>query len=109
VNPYLLLVPVFLLCVAGSGLSYTDALRRSPWYTWWMVALGAACAGLFAWGAKLLDETPKVWVYSLWYDSLVLAGYYLIPLLVFGTKVSPGVLAGSALVLAGLVVVKVSS
>jgi multidrug transporter EmrE-like cation transporter len=107
VNPYLLLVPVFLLCVAGSGLSYTDGLRRSPWYTWWMILLGGACAGMFAWAAKMLDSGPGVYRYSLFYDAVVMSCYYLLPLLAFGTRVSPGVLLGAAVVVAGLVIVKV--
>lgn len=106
-NPYLLLVPVFVLCVAGSGLSYTDATRRSPSYVWWMAFLGAACAALFAWAARMLDDNPRVYKFSLFYDSLMAFCYYLLPLVVFGTKVSPGVLAGAGLVAAGLLVVKV--
>ena len=108
-NPYMLLIPVFVLCVAGSGLSYTDDLRRSPWYTFWMVVLGGACAGLFAWGAKLLDDRERLYVFSLWYDSTLYFCYYGLPILLFATRPSPGVLLGTVIVLAGLVVVKVSS
>lgn len=106
VTSYLLLVPVFVLCLAGSGLSYSDSLRRGPYYVPAMVLLGAACACLFAWGAWLLDDAGKVFVYSLAYDVVVLACYYLFPLLVMGVRVPPGVLVGAALVVAGLVVVK---
>ena len=107
-NPYFLLVPVFLFCLMGAGLSYSDDARRHWSYTPWMIVLGAVCAGLFAWGAQLLDNKGKVFVFSIWYDSLVLACYYILPILIFGTRVSWGVMLGAAFVVAGLVIVKAS-
>lgn len=107
-SAYWLLVPVFLMCVAGSWLSYSDAARRSPGYVWWMVLLGGACAGLFGWAARALDDKAKLYAFSLFYDSLMMAAYYLLPLALFGARVSPGVLCGAALVAVGLLVVRVS-
>jgi hypothetical protein len=102
------LLPVtFALCALGAALSYTD-LRRCGGYVPAMAALGAGCAALYAVGAKWLDDKGKVYVFGLTYDGLVLVAYYVLPLALFGARVRPGVLAGAALVAAGLVVAHAS-
>jgi ABC-type multidrug transport system permease subunit len=106
-SPWLALAPVFALCVIGSALCYTDTLRRSAWYIPAMAFLGAACAMLFAWATKTLDTKERAYVFSLWYDTLMMLAYYLLPLVIFGAKVSPGVMAGAAFVAFGLLIVKV--
>lgn len=108
-NAYMLLLPVFLLCLAGAGLSYTDSLRQSRWYIPWMVFLGAACAGLFAWAAVILDSSEKIYTFSLLYDSVMALCYYLIPLAILGVSVPPTVLVGATFVVLGLLVVKLGS
>jgi hypothetical protein len=108
-NPHLLLIPVFVICVIGSMLSYTDAFRRAWWYSPLFVTLGAATTYLFAWGAKLLDNKEKVYIFSLYYDSAMMVAYYLLPLLIFSTRPTTGVLVGTSLVVIviGLFIVKV--
>lgn len=101
-----LLVPVFLLCCVGSWLTYSPERRQTAWYPWVMVLLGALCSWLFATGAKWLNDSQRVYVFSLAWDLLMVAAYYVLPLVVLGVKVSPGVAAGAALVVAGLVVIK---
>ena len=101
-----LLFPVFLLCCAGSWLTYSDSRRQASWYPWVMVLLGAGCAYLFSLGAQWLDDKVRVYVFSLVYDCLMVAAYYVLPLVVLGVKVSPGVAVGAGLVVAGLVVIK---
>lgn len=105
-SPYWLLLPVFLLCCAGSYLSYTDAARRGPHYVWQMALLGAGCAALFAVAARALDDKPRVYVFSLAYDFLMAVAYYLLPLAVFGVRLSPGVVAGVALAALGFALIK---
>ncbi len=104
-NPYLLLVPVFVMCLAGSAWTYSD--ERGRGFVVGMAALGAMCAACFAVGVAMLDVKPKVYVFSLTYDVLMLLAYYAVPLLVLGVRVSPGVVVGMLFVVAGLVIVKV--
>ncbi len=106
-SPWYALFPVFVLCIAGSALCYTDSLRRSEWDLPAMTVLGAVCAGLFAWATGRLDSKERAYVFSLYYDSAMMVAYYLLPLVLFGTRVTPGVMVGAALVALGLVVVKV--
>ncbi len=104
-NPYLLLVPVLVLCLAGSAWTYSDDRGKS--FVIGMAVLGAMCAALFAVGVRELDSKARVWVFSLCWDVVMLFSYYAVPILVLGVRVSPGVLAGMLLVVAGLVLVKV--
>ncbi|HYE59184.1 MAG TPA: hypothetical protein VD948_11790 [Rhodothermales bacterium] len=104
-NPHLTLLPVALLCLAGARLSYGPG-RDSRWYVPAMALLGACCAALFAWGCRKLGSAERVYGYSLAYDAVVWASYYLFPLLT-GARPKPMVLMGAALVVVGLICVKV--
>lgn len=106
-NPYWLLVPVFVLCCVGSGLTYTDSARKAWWFVYAVVPLWTACGVLFCWAAKTLEDKQSVYVFGLAYDVLMVLAYYILPLVVFGTKVSPGVMVGAGLIVLGLLVVKV--
>jgi len=106
-DPYLLLIPVFIIYVIGSALSYIDALRRAWWYAPLFAILGVVTTYLFAWAAKLLDNKEKIYVFSLCYDTAMMIAYYLLPLLIFSTRPSTGVVIGTSLVVIGLFVVKV--
>ena len=88
-------------------LSYTDSFRRTWWYMPLFTVLGCIVTCLFAWGVKLLDNKEKVYTFSLYYDTVVMAAYYLLPLLIFSTRPSPGTICGAILVVVGLFVVKV--
>jgi uncharacterized membrane protein (DUF485 family) len=72
-----------------------------------MAILAAGCGLFFGYAAKLLDTKAGVYLFSLYYDSIMMVAYYVLPLLVFSTKVTPGVMVGAALVAAGLIVAKI--
>jgi hypothetical protein len=100
------LLMVFLACALGARLSYGEA-RKAAYYPAAMCALGALCAGLFALGARRLGGR-EVYSFSLAFDCVVAAAYYLLPAL-WGVRVGWGAAAGVVLVLAGLAVVKASN
>mgnify|MGYP006921306019 CR=1 FL=1 len=101
-----LLALVFVMCCVGSWASYTK-FKETRLYLPLLVTLGGVCSLLFGLAAKWLKSNEKLYVFSLYFDALMAFAYYLLPLLVFGTKLSPGVLVGAALVVAGLFVVHI--
>lgn len=107
-SPFLFLLPVFAMCLAGSWMSYTDWARRAWWYGPGLVVLGALCTACFAAGARCLDNRTRIFVFSLGYDVLMALAYYVVPVLAFGLKLPSGVAAGAALILAGLILVHAS-
>lgn len=104
-----LLVPFFALCCVCSAMSYSKLARDWPGYTWAMCGAGAVCAWMFALAARWLDDKEAIYVYSLWWDSLMLAAYYLLPLLASGVRPAAGACAGVVLVVLGMALVKLYS
>lgn len=105
-SPYYLLTVVFALCVIGAWMSYTE-FKHTNWYLPLIALLGAVCAVIFGWAARVLNNNSKLYVFSLTYDSVMLIAYYLLPLLVFKTKLSTPTMIGAVLILVGFVTIKI--
>ena len=106
-GPYYTLIPCFVFFCIGSYMAYTPAVRNGQAYVWTMGMLGCITGFLFAYASKLLNDNSKIYVYSLVYDSMMVAAYYLLPILAFGTKINTGVMVGAAMIVVGFSVVKV--
>lgn len=74
-----------------------------------MIFLGAALAAAWGWAVRLIETKEQLYVYSLFWDSLILFAYYAVPLIYFNVKLNWGMGIGSALVIIGLVVAKAYS
>lgn len=108
-HPYWLLAPVGLMCGFGAWATYTPWAKESTWYTPAIAVLSALCGLCFALAAKRLGaDAGKVYVFSLSYDALMMAAYYLLPIVAFGTRAPAGVYVGAAMVATGLLLVHLS-
>jgi uncharacterized membrane protein len=101
-----LLIPAFIAFIIGAYFSYNDEQRRSPWFYPVYLSVSVACSLIWIVSAKCLDNKRHILVYSVFWDSLLMVAYYLLPLLFFGVKVNTGMLVGIALVLIGIMLVK---
>lgn len=99
----------FLVFLAGSVMSFSDSFRRSAWFIPGFTTANLAIGFLWVWAARLLDDKAKIYVYSLYWDSLMVLCYYLLPLLVMGIKLNTQTLCGIFLTVTGLVVIKAYS
>jgi hypothetical protein len=110
VNIYWLLAPVAAMCVFGSWATYTKSAKDALWYTPTLVVLSALCGLCFALAAKKSgDNKPALYVFSLSYDTVMMAAYYLLPVALFGARGTTGVYVGAAMVAAGLLLVHASA
>lgn len=94
-----------VLFLLGSWASYNDKFRAGQWYSVSYISLGILSAMLWVWatGSKTKEQ---VFTYSLYWDSLMVACYYVAPLFLMGLRPTAGVLVGSLLILSGILVVK---
>lgn len=99
------LIPVFVVCAVGSWVTYCR--REEDWAPWLMAGLAATCGAMWVMAVRRLGQ-EQVFAFGLAYDAVVMAAYYLLPLAMFGTKPTTGLLVGAGLVVTGLVVVKIS-
>jgi multidrug transporter EmrE-like cation transporter len=106
-NPWLSLLPATLIFIIGSLFSFSDTLRNSKWYTPVFVILGIAMTFLWIWATKVFDDKNKIYVFSLVWDFLMMAAYYLLPFCLYKFKFSWPMIIGALLMVAGVVVVKI--
>lgn len=95
----------FAICSAGSYLSYSN-LRLLDGTKYALAALAGLAGYFWALAVRNLNTAEKVYVYSLYWDGVVLGAYYLLPIFVMGVRPTVGVVAGSLLVVLGFVVIK---
>lgn len=100
---YLLLA--FLICSFGAYISYSP-MKAEPYARWLMMCLGGLIGWLWIVAIRKMDS-ERAYVFSLYWDSVVMTAYYLMPILLLGVRPNAGVLVGSAVVMAGLVIVKI--
>lgn len=99
----LLLGAALLLCTAGAYISCTD--HRHAWYgPWCQAVLAAACGWLWILLARRYQSPADVVRASLAWDAVYFAAYYLVPVLACWADPKPQVIAGAAIVAAGLAV-----
>lgn len=99
------LLAVFALCAAGAWVSYTQA-KHAPWAPWAMGGLAAASGVVWTHAARRLSPEGTL-AFSLAWDTVIAFCYYALPLILWGVRPTPAVLAGAGLVVAGLVLVHV--
>ena len=97
---------IFLMCCVGSWASYTD-FKKTAAYLPLIMLMGCGCSLLFGYAARRLDDNAKLYVFSLGYDSGMMFAYYVLPIALFSTRLTPAVVVGAVLVIAGLLVVHI--
>lgn len=107
-NPWLVLIPVVFMFLVGSVFSYRPGLRASPWFGPVYMVVSVGCALCWVWACRQFDDQRRIYFLSLVWDSLMVACYYLLPLLAFEMRFNRWVWFGVVLMVAGLVVVKVN-
>ena len=103
-TPYLFLLPVALLAIAGAHLSFNEP--SSTRTLWIMPALSASLGLLWAFAIRYTQSKEDTYVLSLWWDVIVVAAYTVLPVVAFGVELNRWQAVGVALVVVGLIVVK---
>lgn len=104
--PWLSLIAVCLLCGIGACLTYGPGLKDQPWYPWAMASLsvcGGLTYGLAVRGCRTDGETFAL---SVAWDVVAAAVYLLVPVAVFGLRLTPLGWAGLATAALGVVLLK---
>lgn len=103
---WFLLAPVFLVFTLGAWASYSDKWRDSVWFFPTVAGTGFVCSVLWYLASRALACKELIFTYSLVWDSLMMVAYYVLPLLVMGVRPGPGVMLGGALIVSGMLVIK---
>jgi drug/metabolite transporter (DMT)-like permease len=105
VTPYHLIPVAAVLMCCGSWLSY-GACRQKPWQPFLTGAVACLSGILWGWAAKLADGPRGVFAASCVWDALAIGCWSVLPLVLWGVRLSPVGWAGFALVVIGAFLVK---
>ena len=108
-NPWLLLIPAFLLFCAGSWVSYSDKLRNSYWFLPIYLSTAVLCSFIWVYSARILPNKEKIYLYSISWDLLMITAYYLLPVIILSFEFKLWTWVGLGFILFGIFLIKVSS
>lgn len=103
---WFVLIFVTFLYVASSYIAYQESWRQSSWYLPTGMLIGVLLTILWVATVKYIDNRERIYFFSLAWDFIMVAVFYLLPLFM-GVKLDKWGLFGLTLVAAGLVLVKI--
>jgi uncharacterized membrane protein len=106
VNAYFVVCVAFVLYALASWLSYHPSHKDRVWFPWLMVSISATGGFLWMWVVRLCDTKRDLYSAAVAWDVAVMVAYSVLPLLVFGVKLSPVAWVGFWLVVIGAILVK---
>ena len=101
----LLLVAILLIisCVLG----YSDAFRGSQFYYPICFTIGTVLNAVWYWVVQYIgSDKHRLYVYSVIWDAVIVAVFYLIPLFFCDVHLSKWGILGLALIIGGLALIK---
>ena len=105
-NTWLILLPVFILFLIGSLISYYDNIRNSKWFI--IIYISISIIGSLFWivACKAFNNKNKIYVFSIFWDFLMIISYYVIPCIIFNLNFKKEFWFGLVLMLTGLLLIK---
>ncbi len=107
--PYLVYLPLlFSIIFAIAWVSYQNKI--DSYLGMGICIIGNMFIGLL-WllSCKLIREPTRVFIFSMWWDVIVMLSFTLYPLLFSNLKFTTGLVSGCVLVVLGLVIIKLNS
>lgn len=106
---WLVLVIAFLLYSLCCWLTYSEGYRDKWWYLPLGIMLGATCNLMWLMMTKAIDDKDKIFIYALFWDAVIVAVFYGLPIFFFGVKLDKWGLLGVLMIVIGLTIIKVRS
>ncbi len=103
-SPYLFLLPAALCLCLSSGLAY-GRHREAAWFLWAMACLSALNGLLWGFGSRYCVDQRQVYSLSVVWDAVTLTAYNVLPLILFGVRLSPAAWMGFVLVVSGALLI----
>ena len=104
-----MLVLAGILYVFAAYMSYSEGMRREWWYVPLAVFVGTIASTIWFWTVRYIDDKDRIYVYTMFWDFVLCAVYFVVPLLWFGVKLDRWQLCGLLLMIIGLAVIKLRS
>ena len=103
---WLSLIPLVIVCWIGAWLSYAPGMKEKSWYTLAFTGLAAASGWLFGWAMQRTTGDRDAFLLSFVWDVLVTAVYVVVPVVVFGVRMTAWGWCGLILAVVGVLMLK---
>lgn len=95
-----------LAYAALAHLSYSEFKTTGLPFFLTGLAIALAANGCWLWIAKMEPDASKLVIKGLYWDSMIVFAYLIIPILFYSVKLSSGQILGTFLILAGIILTK---
>lgn len=103
------LLLVGVVYTISTYLTYSEDIRQKWYFIPLAVLLGSLTSVLWFCTVRYINDKDRIYVYSLFWDFVMIAIFYLYPVLFLGVKLDKWSLLGLFLVLVGIVIIKIRS
>lgn len=103
---WLILIPTAIVLCAGSLLSYSGDFKTRWWFNPLMIFLFVLAGLLWSWAVRLASDNKQLFVFSVAGDAITIFAYSILPILLFGVKLTVWGWVGFGLVLCGTLILK---
>ncbi len=103
------LLAISVIYSISTYITYSEDWRKSIWYYPFSITIAVIAAIIWCSMIRLIDEKKGIYIYSLVWDTIVCCVFYFIPLLFFGVKLDKISALGLAMMIGGLVLIKMNS
>ena len=100
-----LVIATILYCICAY-ITYQEEVRKQWWFIPFGVLLGTTLATMWFLTIRYIGDKQRIYVFSLFWDTIMWSIYYILPAVFFGVKLNSWTSFGLALIVAGLLVVK---
>lgn len=109
VMQYIALVLIGIMCGLSAWITYKESNRNSSWFIPTLIGIDIVSNLVWAGMTRYLDDKQKIYVFSLFWDTVMVLVWYFIPIMFFGVKIDRWILLGVLLMILGLSIIKVRS
>lgn len=106
---WIILVVVAIIQTIICTLTYNKAIHDRWWYFPLGVLMGVSTNTLWLISAKLLGDKQQIYIFSLFWDCIMMAIYLLIPIFIFGIRFDKIGFCGLLLIIIGTLLIKIRS
>lgn len=98
----------FIYCIC-SWLTYSEDIRQKWYFIPLAVLLGTIVSLIWFCTVRYIDNKQKIYVYSLFWDFVMMGVYYIYPIIFLGIKLDGWSVFGLFLILTGVIIIKLRS
>ena len=104
--PWLSLIVVVLICAIGSVLTYYPGVKTAAWYPWVMSGMSVIAGLVYGFAAKGCRSDDETFALSMAWDVVAALIYVIIPVCLFGVRLTVLGWAGLVMAAIGVVILK---